>query len=248
MINIVLVDDEERILRGLSLIIKRLGEQYDVVGSFENAANALEFVKHNSIDVLISDIKMPEMDGLTLVKEVKKVQPEIHCVMLSGYNDYEFVRTAFVNGAIDYLLKPVDDDELKKILSRVVARRLVKPDDSAYLIKSGFSKETDYIKTEIETNYSAFDMDSCAESLGKTKEYLSKIFKKETGKNIKDYLRIVRVTRAKELLEDVNGFKVYEVGNMVGFEDTVYFTKVFKEIAGMTPKDYQQKSIKPNRH
>ena len=239
MSRILLVDDEQYILRGLTKLIQRIGSQYQVVGAFCSSREALQFLKENPVDVLITDIRMPEMDGLQLTEQAKNLQKDLHCVILSGHSDFDYARNALRLGVVDYLVKPVDDEELKKTLAKVVERAASSPQDSAYYIKSNISREVAYLKNQIETNYATFDLGECAERLCKSRDYLAKLFKKEIGVNIKDYLKDIRILRAKDLLSSINAYKVYEVSALVGFVDTVYFSKQFKEIVGMTPKEFQ---------
>lgn len=239
MSRIVLVDDEEHILRGLKKLIERIGSQYQVIGAFDRSTDALQFLRSHPVDILISDVRMPEMDGLALAEQAKKLQKGMHCIILSGYSDFDYARNAMRLGVVDYLLKPVDDDDLRRALSRVMERNNDPNSLPEGYIKSGISKDVAYLKNEIETNYAVFDLTACAERLCKSRDYLSKLFKKETGVHIKDYLKEIRIIRAKELLRSINPYKIYEICEIVGFTDTVYFSKQFRSIVGMTPKEYQ---------
>lgn len=239
MIRIVLVDDEEHILRGIKKLVQRSGTQYQVIGAFDSSLRALLFLKENRADVLITDIRMPELDGLALTEQAQKLQKNLHCIILSGYSDFGYAKNAIRLGVAEYLLKPVDDAELKQTLERVIEHDEDRQMQSRYYIKSDVSREIAYIKKEIETNCASFHLDICAEQLGKSRDYLAKLFRKEVGISIKDYLKEIRILRAKELLQGVHSYKIYEISELVGFTDTVYFSKQFKEVTGMTPKEYQ---------
>lgn len=241
MSRIVLVDDEAHILRGLTRLIQRIGQQYQIVGAFGDSAEALEYIKQHGVDVLITDIRMPGMDGLALAQQAKKVKKDLHCIILSGYSDFEYARNAIKIGVVDYLVKPIDDEELRKTLSKVVEKGTETVEQSEYYIQSDVSREVAWLKHEIENHYATFDLAASAERLCKSREYLSKLFKKETGMYLKDYLKEVRILRAKDLLSHIDSYKIYEVSELVGFADTVYFSKQFKELVGVTPKEYQQR-------
>lgn len=120
MLKVLLVDDEPFILQGLSVIIDWNREGFEIAGKVSNAFEALELLRKEEIDLVIADIKMPKMTGLELVEKVRREKlSEAYFVMLSGYNDFNFVRTALQNECLDYMLKPVGQDELLAVLCRV---------------------------------------------------------------------------------------------------------------------------------
>lgn len=119
MLSIMIIDDEDPIRRGLEKIISRLSEHYMVVGSFTNGFEASQELDRLAPDVIITDIKMPYMDGLRFIEELRRRLPEARCLILSGYNDFEYARTAMKYGVDDYLIKPVDKEELLANLSRI---------------------------------------------------------------------------------------------------------------------------------
>lgn len=119
MLNIILVDDEPIILQGLTKLITELGEQFHVMDCYRNGQEALASMKFEQIDVVITDIKMPLMDGLELIKEVLLVKPDMSCILLSGFADFEYARTAMRYGAAEYLIKPVDPVELQSTLDQI---------------------------------------------------------------------------------------------------------------------------------
>lgn len=120
MLKVLLVDDEPFIMEGLSVIIDWNEEGFEIIGKASNAFEALEMLRKEEIDLVISDIKMPGMTGLELVEKVYGEQvSDAYFVMLSGYNDFRYVRTALQNNCLDYMLKPISEDELLKTLDRV---------------------------------------------------------------------------------------------------------------------------------
>lgn len=119
MLKVLLVDDENIILQGLSVIIDWEKEGFDIIGKASNGREALEKIKAENPDVVISDIRMPVMTGLELLEKVRKENiSDANFIILTGFDDFEYARTALKNNALDYLLKPVEKDELLGALNK----------------------------------------------------------------------------------------------------------------------------------
>ncbi|GGG01420.1 response regulator transcription factor [Paenibacillus abyssi] len=122
-IKTIIVDDESRIRRGIERLVLSGGEQWEIVGTFSDGIEVIDFLEEQPIriDLLITDVKMPEMDGLTLIKEVKKRnQDHDFCsIIVSGYDDVVYLQTAIREGASDYVLKPIDRTQFMEIQLRV---------------------------------------------------------------------------------------------------------------------------------
>lgn len=122
MMKVVLVDDEYMILRGLPKLIKLSGLALEVVATFQNPLEALQYLTQNKIDILISDMNMLEMQGPEFLQKVKEINSDIELIVLSGYADFAYVKAGIQQGAIDYLRKPVDVDELKETLEVAIKK------------------------------------------------------------------------------------------------------------------------------
>ncbi|MBE1440815.1 response regulator transcription factor [Paenibacillus sp. OAS669] len=119
MLKIAIVDDEERIRLGLSKIIRKASAQYEVVGSYTNGMEALQALTDLEVHVVITDIQMPALNGLELIEQLKKIKPSLAFIVLSGYSEFEYARQALRFGVSEYLLKPVNKQELYGALERL---------------------------------------------------------------------------------------------------------------------------------
>ena len=119
MFKVLLVDDEPIITQGLQVFLNWEDYGFEVVFIAQNGAEALAYIKENTVDLLISDIMMPKMSGLELIEQAKKVQPKMACIILSGYEEFDYVRQGMQLGIENYLLKPVDEEELIKTVQGV---------------------------------------------------------------------------------------------------------------------------------
>lgn len=119
MYSVILVDDEPVVREGLEYIIDWEEAGFKVIGSAENGIAGLELIKETKPDLVITDIRMPGLNGLEMVEEAKKLDHNLKCIILSGYSDFKYAQDAIALGTLHYLLKPIDENELIKILNRV---------------------------------------------------------------------------------------------------------------------------------
>ncbi|MCR5755988.1 MAG: response regulator [Acetatifactor sp.] len=118
--KILLVDDDEVIRAGMRKIITGASNDWEVVAEAADGEIALrELAKFPDTELIITDVRMPIMDGIELIRRVREQYPELRIIVLSGYDDYNYVRTAFMSGAVDYLLKPFQKKELLERIEKV---------------------------------------------------------------------------------------------------------------------------------
>lgn len=122
MYNVLIADDEPFILEGLKHVINWDEHGLEIVATAANGIEALEVIKNNNVNLLLTDIKMPNMDGLSLLKEIRKKGHDIRCIILSGYDDFEYVREAAKLGIENYLLKPVEPNELSSTILNTIEK------------------------------------------------------------------------------------------------------------------------------
>lgn len=119
MLNLLIVDDEQVERQGVDYLVHDFGLDL-LTFEAENGIKALEFITANHVDILITDIKMPFMDGLDLAREANKINPRLKVIIFSAYGEFDYARKAMENSAIYYLLKPVDPAEFFNIISKVI--------------------------------------------------------------------------------------------------------------------------------
>ena len=119
MYRVLLVDDEEKVTRGLSRFVKWEDNEFQVVGTANSAATALELIKKECVDLLITDIQMPEENGLTLIEKALQISPKLKTIILSAYSDFSYAQQAMRLGATDYLTKPINFGQLNCLLLKI---------------------------------------------------------------------------------------------------------------------------------
>ncbi|EGT3621062.1 response regulator, partial [Clostridium perfringens] len=119
MLKILLVDDEATEREGIEFLIKRYEFPLNIAKAV-NGKEALEYIKKNHIDILFTDVKMPFMDGLELAKETFKYDPKIRIIIFSAYSEFDYAKKALEAKVVDYLLKPIEVDEFKRVMEEVI--------------------------------------------------------------------------------------------------------------------------------
>lgn len=247
--KVIIVDDEEVIRMGLAKIMSKLNPDIEVLGTFPNGAAAweqFEAMCKQGLDVVITDIKMPQIDGIGLIEKIRDTRSGVDIIVISGFEEFEYARAALRNGVKDYLLKPVVKTQLEASLKDIEQTRQTlnqeKLQEMDQPLQDREHHAVEMVKETLKNNYEQpFELDKLADSVGMNGNYLSRLFKQQTNMTITDYLIQLRIVKAKELLIGEPLLRNYEVAQLVGYSDPVYFNKLFKKIVGLTPKDYKGK-------
>lgn len=237
MFRIIIVDDEERILDGLAVLFPWNNIGFEVDAKFTNAKDALRYVAQNPVDVVMTDVSMPDMNGIEFAKELKRY-PDLVVVFFSSHQDYEYMRAAIQQDITDYLLKPISYGELvgcfEKIKNRLDEKYKLNEEEHKNYYDEIVSRVDDYIVN----NYRKATLTGAAELVGLSPNYLSKVYKDKSGIGFLENLNKVRMEKSCELLMDPN-FKNYEIAYYVGYDNPKNFTRAFKTYFNVSPRDYR---------
>ena len=121
MYKVLLVDDERIIVEGISKIVNWQAYGAELIGTARNGIDALQFIEENRPDIVISDIKMPGMDGLQLVQKLSELDPSIAVILLSGFSEFDYAQKAMNYGVKHYLLKPCNENTIIESLQAVIS-------------------------------------------------------------------------------------------------------------------------------
>jgi len=241
MYKVLLVDDEVLDLEGMRAFIPWTDLGMEVSAAVNNGFDAYEVLERERIDILVTDVRMPNMTGLELTKRGLTLQPHLKVIFVSGYQDFQFVKQALSLQACNYVLKPTDDDELIESLEKIrgeLEQRRRSADGPREESRNGkwLHELTEYIQEHLHENVTLKDL---AEKFSFSPNYLGLLFKEKTDQYFSDYLNTLRMERAKELLLNTNK-KVYEVADLTGYRYLPYFSKKFRECYGMSPLEYRK--------
>ena len=246
MLKVLIVEDEEMIRKGIVLTVDWAALDCVVVGEASNGIEGLEAAKRLEPTLIITDLKMPKMDGIEMLRTLRCQGCNAYVIILTAYDDFSYAQSALRLGAVDFLLKPFHDGDLERAVAALRDRigsaagpreaesplpGLKKGDKSKYVLEA-----MDYIGEHY--NDPSISIAAIAQHLGLSEGHLSHTFKKETDYTLLNYLTRYRVHKAMELLRDCR-VKVYEVAELVGYRDITHFSATFKKLAGMTPSEYQ---------
>lgn len=236
--KIMIVEDEFHIRRGLSKLLSSMGEPYELIGEAEDGYEGMVMIKQLQPDVVITDIKMPKLDGLQMISNILECNMDIVFVILSGYAEFDYAQKGISLGVEEYLLKPITVSKLRETMGRIYNKLSKNNEEQITDDQMNYSPFISAIISNIEENYSQkINLDDYAEQFKMTPEYISRIFSKEVGITFSNYLTEVRMNKAKKLLLDKN-YKIYEIACMVGYNDVQYFCRVFKKFSGLSAKEY----------
>ena len=240
MKKVLIVDDEKLSRDYLCSLIDWQAYGFDCVHTAENGLDVYNMVVENRYDLILTDIRMPGINGLKLIEKIQSIPHNPEFIIISGYSEFEYAQTAMRYGVKHYLLKPVEEYEITQILDS-----MTKPPKENY---SKFVRRTVDLVEENLANQELSLKWIAATKLFMNMDYLGRLFRRETGTPFSRYVIDKRIERAKELLESDPEIKVYTVAEQVGFGDNnQYFCDVFKKYTAMTPKGYQRRCAERRR-
>lgn len=248
MYRVLLVDDDRALRYGYSKMSAWMKHGFVIAGERSNGIQALEWMQDHSVDVVLTDVRMPFMDGITLVKEAQKLYPKVLFVFISSYDAFAYAREGLRLGAVDYIVKPMRDSDLENVLERLIPMIGESGDDEFFsILKKITEKDVNweeplllntcrYLEKNMDRNLT---LEEVANALNLNKDYFGKLVKSRTGMNFRKFYNRFKMEYAKPLIKG-GQYKIYEISRMLGYTAADYFTQLFKNSTGMTPAEYKK--------
>lgn len=263
--RVLIVDDEYYFRQLLIRLVDWEAAGFEVAAEADDGAAALQIIGEQPIDLIITDIEMPNMNGLEFIQEVRKLNSAAKLIFITSYDNFSYAQQAISLGADHYLLKPVDEDAVEQALRTIRTQLTEKWEAERYInrlrIKAGDVQEPQAGDARAQKRQSSgtaligktiayvtahyaedtLSLQSTASALFVNPSYLSHAFKKETGESFVEYVTNVRLGEAMKLLsqgaseEEAPAPKIATIARQVGYKDPFYFSKCFKKRYGMTP-------------
>jgi len=240
IVKVLVVDDELPIREELKAFPwEKYGCNY--VGEAANGQKALELCLKRTPDIIITDITMPVMDGLELIKKLKEELPEAKSILLTCHKDFEYAKKAIEYDVVDYLLKSDLREESILKAVRKAKKGLVR--DQSISVSNKMKDKLEYryevrrALEIVEQEYaSSISLTYVAEKVGLSPQYLSRLFREEVGEGFNDYLSRTRMENAHRFVLHSN-LKVYQIAEKVGIPNYRYFSFLYKKWFSKSPKE-----------
>ncbi len=233
MKEVLVVEDEVVIRHGLKVLLEKVIGKLQVIEA-SNGEEGIAQIHQRLPHLIITDIRMGGMDGLTFISKVRQVSTEVPIIILSGYDEFEYARAALKFGITEYLLKPVDRVELSNVISKIFKNT----EDEHIDVSKQFQKILAFIDDQIGQELT---LKQIADYMYLHPQYIGQLFKTELNQTFTDYITSARLKRAKKLLTTTQ-LKVYEVAKLSGYNSPKHFMTLFKQEVGLTPKEYRKLS------
>lgn len=257
MIKVLIVEDEDIIRKGLIYTYDWLELDCIVVGEATNGQEAIEMIDSLEPDIVITDIKMPIVNGIEILQHYPERTFEV--IFVTGHADFEYAKSAIEHQVNHYILKPIDKQELIRVMKETI--ELHKHKEKLQLIENKIKEMDDFNLIDIEfyCNNSSYRHSqtlqaiqyimehyfekitnvSMSDELQISRTQLTKFFKEDTNHTLNDFINKYRIQMALKLMLK-SDFRIYEIAEKVGYSEYKYFSQVFKNYMAYTPTDFLQ--------
>jgi len=271
MYKALIVDDEPLVREYLMSNLSEIHSKWQAIACTSDGFKAVERLKTETFDAVVTDICMPGMDGLELAKHIFDHYKGTYTIILSGHDEFDYARRAIRFDVTDYLLKPINDEEFHLVFERLTGLieenkakasilmdggiASLSPDNVSEQFRNYLSAVAGDITEEPETLadrateyiYAHFcepiALSNIAEELDVSPAYLSSVFHSVRGESYSKFILKLRMERAALLLEKCPNTKIYHVAEQIGYASSKHFIGVFKKFYGMTPNEYREKRL-----
>lgn len=237
--TILIVEDESLILQDILTLFDWKAAGFETLTA-ANGVQGLSVFQKKRPPIVMTDVRMPHMDGLTMIGRIRELAPETKCILLTAYQDFDYARTALRLGVTDYLLKKdLSEATIREALENLEEKPT--PDLPAGTDRTGLSPVVERAAAYIRGHYSEPDLriGGVCLACGISASRLSARFRDEMDMTVNEYITFIRLENAKRLLL-AGKHKVYEVADMVGYRNQAYFSTIFQEHTGMKPNKYHE--------
>ena len=250
MYRVVLIDDERLIVKGLSTVVPWAELGCEVIGTAHDGLAGLDLIREEKPNIVFTDIRMPNMDGLTMIAAIHSEFEHIQTTVLTAYRDFDYAQKAISLGVYRYLLKPSNMDELVEAVKGMVQQldKLPKeqlenfPESETAAVAGNYIVQSalQYMKEHCTEPH--LTLTEVADHVYVSQWHLSKLLNRETKQGFFELLGGIRTEVAKKMLESP-GVRIHEVAEATGYTDSAHFSKSFKKLTGMTPGEYRKQAM-----
>ena len=244
MYRALIVEDEDLMREYLEKNLSSICTEWCAADTAVDGQEAIGKIAEAHFDGIITDVRMPVMDGLAMSKAIREKYPQMPILIVSGYNEFDYARKAVRLNIFDYLLKPIDEQELAAALSAMAIQvgqkqRLAPIDGKTEYTSENTEGLAQRALSYIQQHFSdPISLTSVAEEMGVSPAYLSTVFHREIGASYSRTLLKFRMEEAARQLIQTNQ-KVQQIAQNVGFFSAKHFTHVFHEYYHYSPVEFR---------
>lgn len=255
MLTILIVDDEKEIVDNIYRLVSEKYEESHMILKTSVSRAAKEILQTQVVDILLSDIRMPCLNGFDLARIAKENNDQCKIIFLTGFQEFDYVYEAIKLGCSDFVLKINSDREILETLEKNIEEVKQEEEKRELLLYAEKMKQykkpvnkngTDpvkFIKNYIWKNLDKeITLNKLARMVYLNPSYLSRLFRQETGVTITEYLLEVKIQQAKELLWETD-LKIQDIALKLGIDSSAYFGRIFKKAVGCTPQEYRNQNF-----
>ncbi|MDP1853702.1 MAG: response regulator transcription factor [Candidatus Omnitrophota bacterium] len=237
--KILLVDDDD----DFRSEFKDCFSEYEIIESASGEEALRVLRRPNEIDLVILDIKLPGLNGTEVLREIRKTNPGLGIIILTGYSSKDTAIEALRGRADDYIEKPFDIEIAKKVIENLLEFKKSGPNTDASDIKSKLERVKRFIRRNALKRISLND---AAEIAYLSPKYLSRVFKEDTGVGFSEYRLLIKIDEAIKLLTKTQ-YNISQIADRLGYTNTESFIRQFKKHTGFTPKGYRNEHKKTKK-
>lgn len=243
--TILIIDDEKRLLISLSLLLEK---DFNILTA-SNGRGGLSLFSSNHVSLILLDIDMPVMNGLEMLQKIRTADKFVRVIMMTGKSTHDWAKQCADLNVQGYMEKPFDVSDLilkvKELLGLGSSSVLHKLWGSNYEQK--FDSVSIPVRRAIDFINENYENEICRENIANhlqlNPDYLSRLFHRECGFELKEYVHQIKIEKSKKLLSSRYDMKVKDVAEAVGISDTAYFCRFFKQRTGLTPMEFRKKEL-----
>lgn len=256
MYKVVIIDDEPIIVEGISRMISWERFHCRIVATANDGREGADVIRWHRPHIIITDIAMPDMDGLTMIAGLKSEFPNMEISILTGYRKFDYAQRAINLGVTRFLLKPSSLEEIEEAIQTMVQN--LQSNLTITEVEGEEDQSQDRLDNEasnfivknaikyIEQHYNhKISLSEVAEKTYVSQWHLSKLLNRHLGQNFSEILNNIRIKQAKELLKDPS-LRIGDIADKVGFLDMAHFSRVFKKSIGISANEYRNRMLQNN--
>lgn len=240
MWKVMIADDENYMLEAMENLIDWKKMECQLVFKAKNGQVLLEQMKKNPPDIIITDIKMPLVSGIEVAKYVYESRLPIKVIILSAYADFQYAQEAIKYDVCGYIIKTSVIEMLPGMIQKAIGKLSTpmetEKDNEEYYADDILGRLQKYIA---EHYTDKLNLTRIAQEIHANGSYLSRLYKTKTGQNLFDVINKMKLEKAKEYMSQ--GMRIYEIAQLVGFDDVSYFSRVFRKHEGCSPREYENR-------